>query len=197
MLTPALLGPYSRPCGRVFMDDASPSKKETRDAYAAAMALALARTRSKQRAEDFVQEAFKRLLTTRPWDRNRGPFERHVLGIVASLISNEYRGAATRNEAVAQQAFHDEVVGHHTTSAEEQVLEQADDKERQAGATREIEQLRASVAGDQVACDVLQWRGEGLHKAADIANALGVDIDQVYRSNELLRDRLKKIREAK
>jgi DNA-directed RNA polymerase specialized sigma24 family protein len=47
-----------------------PTKDEVREAYEAAMAVALAMTRSKERAADLVQDAFERILTTRPWARD-------------------------------------------------------------------------------------------------------------------------------
>jgi DNA-directed RNA polymerase specialized sigma24 family protein len=178
------------------MDPESPSKEELRDAYEAAMGLAMAITRSKQRAEEVVQDAFERLLTTRRWDRSKGPLDAHMLGAVRSLLSNAQRSAVPRKEATAHAAFHDQVAGRRTESYEHQTLEHAEAAERQESAATEVERLMAMAAEDPVALGVLRSRAEGLRKAGDIAAKLGVPVEQVYRANEFLKLQLKKIREA-
>jgi DNA-directed RNA polymerase specialized sigma24 family protein len=178
------------------MDPAPPSKEELREAYAAAMALAMAITRSKQRADEVVQDAFERLLTTRRWDRGKGPLDVHMMGAVRSLLSNAHRSAVPRKEATAHEAFQDEAAGRRTESPEHQALEHAEAVERQASAASALDRLTERVSGDPVASGVLRCRAEGLQKAGDIAAALGVPVEQVYRANELLKLQLKKIREA-
>src|SRR5581483_4152008 len=100
-----------------------PSDKEKRYAYRAAVQLAASITRSSDRARDVVQEAFLRTLTTRPWRADDVTFEDHMLGIVRSLLNIEHRSAARRSEALAADGFHREVIGHHTGSAEDDLLE--------------------------------------------------------------------------
>jgi DNA-directed RNA polymerase specialized sigma24 family protein len=178
------------------MKPASPSKEDLRAAYVAAMAFALALTRSKARAQDVVQDAFERLLTTRPWDPSKGPLDAHMMGIVRSLLNIARRSASARNEARAHEEYHAEVVGRQTESAEHETLEHAGAEERRTAAATVLEQLTARVAAHPVAPGVLRCRAEGLQKAGDIATALGVPVDQVYRANELLKEQLQKIREA-
>jgi len=178
------------------MDPESPSKEEVREAYVAAMRLAMAITRSKQRAEEVLQDAFERQLTTRRWDRCKGPYDAFMLGVVRSLLSNAHRSAVPRKEARAHEGFHDEVAGRKTESYEHQTIEHAEAAERQMDAATALERLTAAVAGNPVASGVLRSRAEGLHKAGDIAAALGVPVEQVYRANEFLKLQLKKIQEA-
>ncbi len=82
------------------MDPATPSKEELRDAYAAALAYALKKTGSKARADDALQDASELLLTTRKWDRTRGPLDVYLIGIVRSVLSHA-------RASVAQDTAHD------------------------------------------------------------------------------------------
>jgi DNA-directed RNA polymerase specialized sigma24 family protein len=177
-------------------DVAALSKEQVRKAYEAAMAVALAITRSGARAEEVVQDAFERLLTTRRWDSSKGPLDRHMAGIVRSLLNIGFHAAAPKKEAQAQKSYQHEVIGVRSESAETLALSASEKAERSAHAEGELEQLRASVAAHPVAPGVLRCRAEGLHKAADIAAELNVSVDEVYRANELLRERLKKIRKG-
>ena len=179
------------------MHSRPPSKEEVRDAVDAAMAVALAITRSKQRAEDIVQDAFERALTTRQWDRSKGPFDRYMAGVVRSLLNIAFHSAAPEREAKAHEGFYDEVAGRRTESAEVKVLEYAEGEERDARAVEDVERLRASVEGHPVAQAVLRCREQGIDKAAHIARELKVPVEQVYRANELLKEHLGKIWEAK
>lgn len=172
-----------------------PSKTEVRAAYEAALAFALRMTRSKDRAQEVVQEAFERVLTTRPWKRNV-PFEVHLIGVVRSLLDTLFHSAASRHEAEAGEGFHREVVGRSTASAEERALEHAESEMRRETAARELELLAEQVADDPVAPGVLRCRGNGVTKAADIAKVLEVPVEQVYRANELVKGQLKKIRKG-
>ncbi len=172
------------------------SKKDIREAHRAAMVVALALTRNRSRAEDVVQDAFERVMTTRPWDPAKGSLERHLAGIVRSLVNIAHHAAAPRLEAEAQETLYDEV-GRTTGSAEEKMLDAAEVAARDAHAEGELARLGAGVANHAVASGVLRCRAEGMEKSAEIARALDVPIDQVYRANELLSERLRKMREAK
>jgi RNA polymerase sigma factor (sigma-70 family) len=180
------------------MDPASPTKQELIDAYQAALAFALRVTKSKARADDVVQDAVERLLTTRAgWDRDTVPLDAYLIGIVRSLLSNARRSTLPRKVAAAQEGFHDEVVGRHTASPEDRTLAHAESAERQTDAATELELLTTSVADYPVPLGVLHCRAEGLDKASEIAAKLRVPVDDVYRANEMLRLHLKKIRERK
>lgn len=175
---------------------ALPSRTEVRAAYEAALAYAIKLTRSRERAQELVQTAFDRVLSTRTWDPAKLPFDVYVIGVVRSLLNIEHRSAAPRNEAAAGEGFHQEVVGRSTPSAEDKALEHAEAEMRRERAVRDLERLGQRVADHPVAPGVLRCRGDGIIKAADIARELGVSVEQVYRANELLKEQLKKIREG-
>ena len=179
------------------MHSKPPSKEEVRDAVDAAMAVALAITQSRQRAEDVVQDAFERALTTRHWDRSKGPFDRYMAGVVRSLLNIAFHSAGPEREAKAHEGFYDEVAGRWTESAEVKTLEYAEAEERDARAVEDLERLRASVAEHPVAPEVLKCRERGIDKAAQIARELEVPVQKVYRANELLKEHLGKIWEAR
>jgi DNA-directed RNA polymerase specialized sigma24 family protein len=179
------------------MGPSSLSKQDLRDAYRAALALAMKITRSKARADDVVQDAMERLLTTRTWDPTKGPLEEHVVGIVRSLLNIAHRSAAPRREAQAHEGFHAEVVGRQTESAEHRTLEHVEAETRQQDAAGVLERLTAQVAEHPVALGVLRCRADGLERARDMAATLGVPVEEIYRANELLKYHLKLYREAK
>jgi DNA-directed RNA polymerase specialized sigma24 family protein len=175
---------------------ALPSKTEVRAAYEAALAYAIKMTRSRERAQEVVQDAFDRVLTTRPWNPDKVPFEVHMIGIVRSLLDAVFHSAAARHEAQAAEGFHAEVVGRSSLSAEDRALAHAETEMRREAAARDLERLAQRVADHPVAPGVLRCRGDGITKAADIARELGVPVEQVYRANELLKEQLRKIREG-
>ena len=179
------------------MGPSSLSKQDLRDAYKAALALAMKLTRSKARADDVVQDAMERLLTTRPWDPSKGPLDEHVVGIVRSLLNIAHRSAAPRREARAHEGFHAEVVGRQTESPGHGTLEHAESDARQKDAGTILEKLTSQVAGHPVALGVLRCREDGIERARDMAAALRVPVEEIYRANELLKYHLKLIREAK
>ncbi len=178
------------------MNRTLPSIEETLRAYAAATRLAIAITRSEARARDVVQDAFERWLTTRPWDADRVAFEEHMMGVVRSLLNNEHRSVARRREGSAHEAFYGNDAGRRTQSPEDAALQLAETNRADARAASQLERLTGSVAHQPLASAVLRCRTEGMHKAADIAAALEVRVEAVYRANEVLRAHLAKIREA-
>jgi DNA-directed RNA polymerase specialized sigma24 family protein len=157
--------------------------------------IALAITRSKPRSDELVQTTFERLLTTRSWDGMK-PIEVHVIGIVRSLISNQHKSKTSKRSAEAHEGFHREVIGTDSPSPEDKTLEDAADAKRQSDASTELEELSTRVSAHPLAQRVLQRRIEGLSKAADIAHALGVSVDEVYRANDVLRRNLRALRKS-
>jgi DNA-directed RNA polymerase specialized sigma24 family protein len=172
-----------------------PSDQEKRSAYRAAVQLADSITHSSDRARDVVQEAFLRTLSTRPWRADDVTFEDHMLGIVRSLLNIEHRSAARRNASLAADGFHREVVGYRTESAEADHLEHEHWARRDADAASLYEKLAAAIAHHPVAPEVLRCVLDGNHKAADVAERLGVPVEKVYRANEVIKDNLRRIRE--
>jgi DNA-directed RNA polymerase specialized sigma24 family protein len=132
-------------------------------------------------------------MTTRRWDGKK-PIEAHVVGIVKSVLSNQYKSKKAERSAEAHDGFHRELVGQHSPSPEDRTLENAADEERQERAASELDALAAKVAGHPLAPRALQKRVEGLRKPADIARALGVSAGEVYRANDVLRRNLRALR---
>ena len=176
----------------------TPTRDEVREALKAAMAAALSITRSRPQAEEVVQDAFERVLTTRPWTRSHGPFDRHLVGTVSSLVSHSRTSKRPEKDAEAHEGFHQEVVGDVAPSPEKKTLERAEEEDAQASADAELDALDASIADNEGARAVLRCRREHeLTKASDIALKLGMPVDAVYRANELVRDHLRKLRKKR
>ena len=169
----------------------SPAKM--RELFELAYAVALALTKSRPLSDELVQTTFERLMTTRRWDGIR-PIEVHVAGIVKSLLSNRRNSEKSERKEIAHERFHYEVVGQRIASPEDRTIENATEEERLRTAARELDELAAKVAGHPVAARVLKERAAGPNKPADIARAIGVPVDEVYRANDVLRRNLRAMR---
>jgi len=176
------------------MDDL-PTRDEVRAAYEAAMAVALAMTRSKERSREIVQDAFERILTTRPWSRAERTFAEHAMNTVRSLVLHARVSKAGAHEKEVRADFQRDEVGHSAVSPEEKTLHRSEEEGRQSDAEEELDALANALAENAVARDVLRCRREhGLVKAGEIAAKLGIAVDQVYRANETLKERLRTLR---
>ncbi len=158
-------------------------------------------TKSRARADDVMSTVLQLLLTTRRWDPARGPLFRHLTGALKSVLSNEHTSKAPEREALVHEAYHREVRPLYDGSAEDMMLERAEEEaesaraeQRRAAAASALARLEARVRGHEVARGVLRCKSEGIEKAADIAVALGVPVAQVYRAMEMLKYHLTKIR---
>jgi DNA-directed RNA polymerase specialized sigma24 family protein len=177
----------------------TPSQLEVREAYEAGMAVAVAITRSRALAEDFVQQAFEAVYGgARPWSRDRGAFAKHVMGAVRSIISNTRVAKREERDSRAHQKFQYEV-GTRGMTAEERILEHAEDEGAQAEAEKELDEVDASLGDNADARAVLRCRRESEEplKAGEIARRLEMPVARVYRANELIRDHLEKLRGTK
>ncbi len=174
---------------------AAVSDRELQELYETVVVVAHRRA-SRAAAEDIVQRTFESLLTTRRWNPAAAPLAKHVTNIVRSLIHHHYESKASQRERLARDGFQREVTGEHAPSAEESLFDRAEEAERQARAAREAAELEARVAGNSVAHGALRCRREGLERPADIALALNVSVEQVYRATQHLRYHLKRIREG-
>jgi DNA-directed RNA polymerase specialized sigma24 family protein len=172
------------------------SKAQMRALFELAYSVAMAITKSKERSDVIVQTAFERLLTTSRWDGKK-PIDVHVAGIVKSVASNLYKSEKSTRKVEAHDGFHREVVGTSHPSTEDAIIESAEDDERQESVTSELDELAAACAGHPLAPRVLQVRIETGGKASDIARALGVSSDDVYRANDVLRRNLRAIRKRR
>lgn len=173
----------------------APSREELREARLAAVTYVQSLRYSRQKALDVVQDAFEKAMTTRRWDADRVSFKDQVIGVVRSLLSHERDAATDRNEREAARGFHDEVVGRRAKSMEEDIVEREEWGERDDDFEGLYERLAARVASHELAPEVLRCRRGGVERPADIAEALGVTVDRVYRANETLKIHLLRIRE--
>ena len=169
------------------------SREQMRELYELAHFTAMRITHSKSRSDDITQTVFERLMTTRRWDQKK-PIEAHVVWIVKSLVSHERSAEKSERKGLAHDGFQREVAGLREPSAEERAIDGGEEEGRRRAVERELEELAESVAGHPLASAVLRQRIEGARKAGEIAGALGVAVDEVYRANELLTRHLRAIR---
>src|SRR5579864_4102143 len=126
------------------------SKTRMRELFELAYSVAMAITKSKDRADVVVQMSFERLLTTSRWDGKK-PIDVHVAGIVKSVASNQYKSQKSARKAEAHDGFHREVVGTRSASTEDVMLEGAQDNARQDSASSELDELAAKCADHPLA----------------------------------------------
>lgn len=175
-----------------------PTQDEAREGREAAMVAALGMTRSRQLAEELVQDAFEAVFTTRPWSRAEKTFKYHVVGVVWSLASHAFKSKDAERDAEAHEGWHREDAGVTAPSPEARTLHRADEEQKQTDAEAELAALEASFDRGDLALRVLRCRrDDGLTKAAEIADRLGVAVAAVYRANEALRDHLKTVRKQR
>ncbi len=151
-------------------------------------------TKSKPQADELISDLYVKLTTTRRW--RKGPLLDHVLGVLRSELSHRRTSKTPVRERTAGEAYYREVRPHRVQSAEDDMLEHADAVRRQGRAADELRRLEERVAAHPLTRDVLRLKGEGVHKAAEIARALQVPTRQVYLALESLKYHLQKIRAA-
>jgi DNA-directed RNA polymerase specialized sigma24 family protein len=175
----------------------TPTQREVREAYEAAMSVAVVITRSRDCAEDYVQQAFEAVYSgTRPWFRDKGAsFDEHLMGAVRSIISNSRVARREERDARAHEKFQEDV-GMQGVSPEGRILEHAEDEGGKAQAVNELDELDASLGDNADARAVLKCRRESEEalKAGEIARRIGMPVGRVYRANELIREHLEKVR---
>jgi DNA-directed RNA polymerase specialized sigma24 family protein len=169
------------------------SKDEFRAIWRSATQVALRFTKSKLRADELMSDVYEKLVTKRLWS-GKEPLEEHLIGIMKSLLYIQRRSKKGEREVEAQKGFQREVRPEVVASVEEAAIETGDAAEREADATRELEELQRRAAKHPVMSGVLRCKAAGTHKAADIAVALNVPVQQVYRAIELLKDHMQRMR---
>jgi DNA-directed RNA polymerase specialized sigma24 family protein len=173
------------------------SKTELRELYVTAMRIALGLMKSRSAAEQLVSDAFEALLTTRRWDKSKGPLERHLFGVLTSIRSNRFKSKAdARAEDVGKE--YQREMGEVAQSAEARMLSHSASEADRSSAGDELDELARSVAHLPVATKVLgclraSEDGEK-KKPAEVAAELGLPREEVYMANKLLREHLAKIR---
>ena len=152
-------------------------------------------TRSRQRAEELVQDAFEAVMTTRPWSRKERTYKHHMVGIVWSLTSHEHTSKRPKRDAETHAGWQREEAGEKAPSPEDRTLQRAEEEGKQTSAEAELDALDASLGDNETARRVLRCRREhGLVKAGDVGAKLDLPVEQVYRANEVLKDHLRTVR---
>jgi DNA-directed RNA polymerase specialized sigma24 family protein len=167
--------------------------KERCELHELVLAFAERITRSRDAAENLVQEAFLRLMTTRPWDPlGKTSLERHMCGIVKSLLWAERISKRPENErlAVAEHAL----LAEGGRSAETMSLDRAEREDKETLGSQRVGKLRAMLKGrtlELLVLDVMQ--NEGLRKPAELATRTGKSAAAIDASLRRIRRTMKRI----
>jgi DNA-directed RNA polymerase specialized sigma24 family protein len=171
------------------------SPEQWRDAWRRVLLFALRVTCSNAHADDIRQETYARLATTRPWRRDAQPsFVRHVLGVAASVLKHEQKAHARRTHHEADAGAEYKRDRGDTVSPEEDMLEHAEGERKRDVAARALAEVRRRLAGyplelrliDRIA-QAQDRSDEGPETPAELAEAMGVSIGEVYRAIERMK----------
>ena len=165
-------------------------RTEWRETWKVVLEYGLKITESRARAEDIRQEAYVRLMTTRPWRRDI-PFKLHMLRVASSVRKHEDKGQHRRERYEADWgAKHKRERGVVTPSAEQESLAEAQRIKDQNRAARILAELRRRLAGYPLELRIIDWfeqaeeTGEEVEKPAALARRWGVDPQDLYRARE-------------
>ena len=137
--------------------------------------------RSTELAEDFVGRTIELSFTTRPWSPGgKYDYYAHAVGILRSLRHHHYRSAFVRHEI---QSDDDTILQFPDWNTPEKIATDNIDTEKF---------LLYVASKDEKACIVAMLMYDGLRTSRDIAEEMGLNIDQVA----YLKQKLQKIAEA-
>ena len=193
----AQLGPDPVPEKPAWLDVPA---KEWEDAWLGVLTLCLKVTRSLPRAVDIRQESYARLLTTRQWTPDRQTtLLRHMMLTASSLLKHESKAARRRQHYEADGgAEYKRERGEVNASPEQEMLEHAQSVGRRERAVRILAELRRRLAGFPLELRLIdraeqaEANDEELESPAELAKAMGVGVEDVYRA----RARIKRYRES-
>ena len=161
------------------MDLRQRTKEQQRELYELVLTAAHRATKSREKAREITQEAFVRVMTTRPWDASKEPsLERHMLGIVKSVLSHERTSKRSDYESRAA----DEgalLSGGATESAETSGLGRAEREEQKAIAARRTGALRTKLVGHDLELTICDLVAEDVTKPADLVRHTGRTLGEV------------------
>jgi len=167
--------------------------KERYDLQETALDFAQKITRSREAAEELTQEALLRLMTTRPWNPlGKTSLERHVCGIVRSLLSAERTSKRSKNERLAMTEH--ALLAEGGDSAEAMSLDRAERERKEAVAAQRVAKLRTKLKGyvlELLILDLMQ--NEGIRKPAELATRTGKPVAEVNDARERIRRYMKSI----
>jgi DNA-directed RNA polymerase specialized sigma24 family protein len=160
------------------------------EAWVAVLTFGLSVTKSSARADDLRQEAFARLMTTRPWRREQQPsFVKHMLLVASSVLKHEGKAQARRAHHEADAGAEYKRDRGDTASPEEDMLEHAESLRRKDRAASVLAELRRRLADYPLELRVIEHIAQAQdrddeepEKPAEIAQALGVRVEEVYRA---------------
>jgi hypothetical protein len=169
--------------------------KEWEDAWIAVLRFAYRITNSLARAADLRQETYLRLLTTRQWTPDRGtPFVRHMLLVTSSILKHESKARHRREKYEARSgAEYKRERGDQTPSAEEDILEVAQQTRDRERAVLMLAELRRRLAGFSLELAIIdrleqaESNDQEFETPAEHAKALGVRVEEVYRARARIR----------
>jgi DNA-directed RNA polymerase specialized sigma24 family protein len=156
---------------------------------------AFKKTKSNAGAQVLVSDAFMKLVTTRRWDPTKAPLLTYFLFVIKSEFRNQITSAARDRENSAHEGFHREVRPDHSPSAEDDILDYGEQKERDDHSRTELDALKARIARHTLMPRVLECRLGGM-TPGETARFLQVPERDVYAAIKLLKHHLTRIRET-
>jgi DNA-directed RNA polymerase specialized sigma24 family protein len=168
---------------------ASVGEEELHAACTKLLSSAIKARGSRVLGEELYWRVWHRVLGTRKFDPTLGKLEPWLITVAKSEAKDLRRAEAkarVRDEKTHARFQSD--LPTHTVSAEQQLVTEEDAAERRSAAASRTDAIRALALGNPLALRVMdEWKKENL-KPADIADALGVPVQQVYRAIESLRN---------
>jgi DNA-directed RNA polymerase specialized sigma24 family protein len=169
------------------------TKKEWHDLRQAVQAYAERLTLSPDHGDDLTQEAFKRPVTTRPWNSSTEPsLAKHLMKTVKSLLSHERESKQSEYEerAVIEQRTID---GDAARSAEKMSLDRGDLERSQSRAAGQLTALRELLAGHDLELQLIDLTDQGVDSRAEQATSAGATIREVYEAWRRIRRALARL----
>ena len=166
------------------------SAKEWEEAWIAVLDFGLRVTKSLDRAQDIRQQAYLRLLTTRPWTRDRPTtFLKHMLLTASSILKHDAKARSRRERYEAEAgAEYKRERGDSAPPPEQNILEHAEQERSRDRAARILAELRRRLSDFPLELALID-RAEQTEASDDepetpseLARALGVSIEEVYRA---------------
>ena len=171
------------------------SDEEWAHAWNAVLDLGLRVTKSNARADDIRQEAYVRLLTTRPWTpQGETPFYRHMLLTASSILKHENKARRRRAQYEADGgAQYKRERGVAARSPEQDALEHGENLRSHDQAVRALAELRRRLAAFPLELRIIdqaaqaEATGGDLQAPAELARILGVGVEEIYRAGARIR----------
>jgi DNA-directed RNA polymerase specialized sigma24 family protein len=160
------------------------------DAWVAVLLLGLRITSSNAHADDLRQEAYARLMTTRPWRRDEQPsFVTHMVRVAASVLKHDQKAHVRRTHHEADAGAEYKRDRGDTAPPDEEMIEHAENRRRQDYAAGALAELRRRLAEHPLELRIVDHLAQELDeddeeppKPAEVARALGVPVGEVYRA---------------